>query len=140
MTSHVKGAGKPPLIDHTIGVALALAAERWGDRDALVSVARATRYPAIRLLVGALALALGIVVGGILVGDGVRSGETYLLIAGAVLVLAGGLVDLALAVLWPASKGRAVLDLVIAPKTVLSLADVPEESALATIDWVRGAR
>jgi len=110
------------------------------SRDALLAASHATRFPAMRLLVGAVALAFGLVVGGLVIGDGVRSGETYLLLLGAALVLGGGLLDLALAVAWPASKGRAVLDLVIAPKTVLSLVDVPEPDAAATLEWIRGRR
>jgi fatty-acyl-CoA synthase len=42
--SWVKGAGEPPLLDLTIGQALDRAAERWGDADALVSVAQAIRW------------------------------------------------------------------------------------------------
>ena len=49
-TSLVRGAASPPLIEHTIGEALALAAARWGDREALVSVEQDIRWSFADLL------------------------------------------------------------------------------------------
>ncbi|HEY0596486.1 AMP-binding protein [Sphingopyxis sp.] len=69
MTSHVKGAGEPPLIDHTIGAALALAAERWGDRDALVSVGQGIRWSFTELLERSDAFAAGLLALGLNPGD-----------------------------------------------------------------------
>ena len=42
--SYVHGVGTTPLIAHTIGDALNRAAERWGDRDALVACHQQLRY------------------------------------------------------------------------------------------------
>ena len=42
--SYVHGVGTTPLIADTIGGALNGAAERWGDRDALVACHQQLRY------------------------------------------------------------------------------------------------
>ncbi|MBO9696290.1 MAG: AMP-binding protein [Sphingopyxis sp.] len=69
MTSHVKGATEPPLIEHTIGTALALAAERWGDRDALVSAGQGIRWSFAELLERSDAFAAGLLALGLNPGD-----------------------------------------------------------------------
>ncbi|MBJ7499363.1 MAG: AMP-binding protein [Sphingopyxis sp.] len=69
MTSHVKGAIEPPLIEHTIGDALALAADRWGERDALVSVGQGIRWNFAELLERSDALAAGLLALGLNPGD-----------------------------------------------------------------------
>jgi fatty-acyl-CoA synthase len=63
--SWVKGASEPPLLDITIGQVLDRAADRWGDAEALVSVAQAIRWSwrelahrADRMAAGLLALGL----------------------------------------------------------------------------------
>ena len=67
--SHVVGAEAPPLIEHTIGEALARAADRWGDRDALVSVAQGVGWSFAELLERADALAAGLLALGMEKGD-----------------------------------------------------------------------
>jgi fatty-acyl-CoA synthase len=67
--SHVTGAASPPLLEHSIGTALALAAERWGDRDALVSVAQDIRWSFAELLARADAFAAGLLALGLAPGD-----------------------------------------------------------------------
>ena len=69
MTSHVHGATKPPLIEHTIGAALALAAERWGTSDALVSVAQGISWTFAELLERSDAFATGLLALGLNPGD-----------------------------------------------------------------------
>ncbi|WP_447931544.1 AMP-binding protein [Sphingopyxis fribergensis] len=69
MTSHVHGATEPPLIEHTIGAALALAAERWGDRDALVSVGQGISLNFVELLERSDAFAAGLLALGLNPGD-----------------------------------------------------------------------
>ncbi|MDK2762298.1 MAG: AMP-binding protein, partial [Sphingopyxis sp.] len=69
MISHVTGASEPPLIEHTIGDALALAAGRWGARDALVSVGQAIRWSFADLLDRADAFAAGLLALGLEPGD-----------------------------------------------------------------------
>ncbi|WP_447761506.1 AMP-binding protein [Sphingopyxis panaciterrae] len=69
MTSHVTGANEPPLIEHSIGAALALAADRWGDRDALVSVGQGISWTFAELLERTDALAAGLLALGLNPGD-----------------------------------------------------------------------
>lgn len=69
MTSHVHGATEPPLIEHTIGDALALAAERWGTSDALVSVTQGIRWNFAELLERSDAFAAGLLALGLNPGD-----------------------------------------------------------------------
>ncbi|QNQ08889.1 AMP-binding protein [Sphingomonas alpina] len=67
--AHVHGADAPPLIEHTIGEALAIAARRWGEHDALVSVAQGIRWSFAELLERADALAAGLLAMGMERGD-----------------------------------------------------------------------
>jgi fatty-acyl-CoA synthase len=67
--SHVRGADTPPLLELTIGEALARAAAQWGERDALVSVAQGISWSFAELLARADALASG------LLALGLRPGE-----------------------------------------------------------------
>ena len=67
--SWVKGAGGPPLLETTIGQALDLAAERWGDADALVSVAQSLRWSWRELALRADAMAAGFLALGLQPGD-----------------------------------------------------------------------
>ena len=67
--SHVRGAGAPPLIEHTIGEALARAAAQWGERDAVVSVAQDIRWSFAELLARTDALASGLLSLGLEPGD-----------------------------------------------------------------------
>ena len=67
--SRVRGASKPPLIEITIGQALDQAAERWGDADALVSVAQGVRWGWRELATRANALAAGLQALGLVPGD-----------------------------------------------------------------------
>jgi fatty-acyl-CoA synthase len=69
MTSHVHGATEPPLIEHTIGTALALAAERWGTSDALVSVGQGVSWTFAELLERSDAFAAGLLALGLNPGD-----------------------------------------------------------------------
>lgn len=60
LTSHVVGAGDPPLVELTLGEALDQAAERWGEHIAVVSCEQDIRwtYRALKDQVDALARAL----------------------------------------------------------------------------------
>ena len=69
MTNHVHGATEPPLIEHTIGAALALAAERWGTSDALVSVGQGISWNFAELLERSDAFAAGLLALGLNPGD-----------------------------------------------------------------------
>jgi fatty-acyl-CoA synthase len=67
--SHVRGATMPPLLDLTIGKALARAADRWGEREALVSVTQGIRWSFAELLARADGLAGGLLAQGLVPGD-----------------------------------------------------------------------
>ncbi|MBO9499524.1 MAG: AMP-binding protein [Novosphingobium sp.] len=67
--SHVRGSDAPPLLEQTIGEALARAASRWGERDALVSVAQGVRWSFAELLRRADALAAGLLALGLEPGN-----------------------------------------------------------------------
>lgn len=88
------------------------------------------RRPGLPLALGAVSLSLGILIGGGWIFDGVRSGETYLLMAGALVVLVGAGIDLALGILLPAGRGRRALRLRLVDGHTLEL-DRVEEKALA---------
>jgi hypothetical protein len=80
--------------------------EELVPRAALERVGRHARYPALLLLTGALALAAGVVIGGLVLVDGARSGDTVLLLTGALAVLGGGLCDLLASALVAGRRGR----------------------------------
>jgi fatty-acyl-CoA synthase len=67
--SHVVGASEPPLIDHTIGVALELAAQRWPDAEALVSRHQNVRLTWAGLKAAGDAFAAGLLALGLRPGD-----------------------------------------------------------------------
>jgi len=67
--SLVRGADAPPLIEHTIGEALAQAAARWGEREALVSIEQGIRWTFADLLERADALAAGLLALGLEPGE-----------------------------------------------------------------------
>ena len=58
--SRVQGASEPPLLEITIGQALDLAADRWGDADALVSLEQGVRWSWRELALKAEAMAAGL--------------------------------------------------------------------------------
>ncbi|MFT5357523.1 MAG: hypothetical protein ACI9KE_004760 [Polyangiales bacterium] len=75
------------------------------------ALAACTRFPRLALLLGTTCFALGVIVGGFWLFEGVRSGETYLLLAGAVVIVLGAGLDLTLTSLWPGRKGEVSLEL-----------------------------
>lgn len=75
------------------------------------SVVREVRYPRLHLYGGAIALAVGVLVGGTWIFDGVRGGDFRLASFGAALLLSGALLDLVLDVIVPAQRGRVSVEL-----------------------------
>ncbi len=69
MLSHFKGPSGPPLVDRTIGQALCEAAEKWGDREALVSVHQNLRFTWSELLEQVDRLASNLIALGLEKGD-----------------------------------------------------------------------
>lgn len=78
---------------------------------AVRAASREVRFPRVHLLVGALALGVSLLLGGLWVAEGVRTGETYLLMAGGALILGGALLDLAVSVLPLGRRGRVAVQL-----------------------------
>lgn len=75
------------------------------------SVMREVRFPRLHLYAGAIALALGVLVGGTWIFDGVRGGDFRLAALGAGVLLLGAVLDLVLDVLVPAQRGRVSVEL-----------------------------
>ncbi|MFC5373661.1 AMP-binding protein [Brevundimonas faecalis] len=69
MESHVQGSRQPALLDHTIGAALARAADRWGDREAVVCTAQDIRLTWAELNRRAGDFASGLLASGLRPGD-----------------------------------------------------------------------
>jgi fatty-acyl-CoA synthase len=67
--SWVRGATEPPLLEHTIGAALDLAVERWGERPALISPPQEIQWTWLELAEKADALASGLLALGLTPGD-----------------------------------------------------------------------
>ncbi|MBO6939543.1 MAG: hypothetical protein JJ863_31520 [Deltaproteobacteria bacterium] len=104
---------------------------------AIASVGRTSRWPALPLVVGALAFAVGVIVGGLWLFEGLRSGETVLLLAAAGVIVIGGGLDLGISILWPARKKKVAVELSVLPKRRLQLTSVPEASAEAFVGELR---
>jgi hypothetical protein len=107
-------------------------------RAALERVGRHARYPALTLLVGALALASGVVIGGLVLVDGARSGDTFLLLVGAVAVLAGGLCDLLASAFAAGRRGRVSV-FVQAPRQRVCVSGVEDGEAERLLSAFEGA-
>ena len=90
---------------------------------------RRVRYPALNLIVGACCLSIGVLLGGFFVSDAVRSGQWVLLAVAAGLWMGGLVLDLALDVLMPGSRGRVAFDLSVDRKPSLCIAGVPADDA-----------
>lgn len=112
--------------------------ETW-RLDALESAGRCVRYPAIHLVTGAVTLSLGVLLGGLFLFDGVRSGELILILLAAALLLGGAVLDLALDLLWPARKGHVAMDIVTRSRRPIRLASVPLDQADAFLRALRRA-
>lgn len=110
--------------------------ETW-RLDAIEGAGRQVRYPSIHLLVGAIALSAGVLLGGLVLFDGARSGELLLLLIAAGLVIGGAGLDLALDVLVPARGGNVVVDVTARSRRPLRLTRVPLEDADAFLRALR---
>jgi hypothetical protein len=97
--------------------------------DHVASVRRVARYASLHLLVGVTLFAAGVLVGGFLLGDGIRSHDKTLLLAGAGLVLGGAVLDLAFSVLVPATARRVRIELDFGTHGRLDVAGVPAADA-----------
>ena len=105
--------------------------------SAVASVGRTSRWPALPLIVGALAFGLGVVIGGLWLFEGIRSGETVLLLAGAAAILIGGGLDLIFSLVLPARRRNVAIDLAVLPKRRVQLVAVGEAEAESFVNALR---
>ncbi len=103
----------------------------------LARITRDVRYPVIHLLVGLTMLSLGILVGGVMAVDAARSGATWFLVLGALLILGGAGLDLAIDVLIPARRRRVAIELAPAGGAPRRIEGIGAESAERFIEAVR---
>jgi hypothetical protein len=96
--------------------------------ESLQRVWKQSRYPAMHLAVGVIALSLGVLLGGRWAFDGVISGDLVLL-AGALLALAGSVLDLTLSTLWPSRSAKVAVEIDAKPGLRLRLIGVSMQSA-----------
>jgi hypothetical protein len=94
---------------------------------------RATRYPALYLVLGAFCFALGLLGGGVFAWDALRLGDGSLLWIASLLLLAGVGLDLALDVLLPGKRGSVALDLALERKQRVRIVGVPLADADALL-------
>ena len=92
-----------------LGKTITSSHETWTQK-AVASVGKRESEASWPLYLGSLMFAAGILIGGIYFVDGVRTGETYLLLAGAGLIAVGGGLDFGLQVLLPHLRGEVALD------------------------------
>lgn len=95
----------------------------------VLGVVRYARWPSVHLLVGALALGAGVLVGGVSAADAVRTGETWLLLVAAGALLLGAGLDLGLEVLVPARAARVALEIRVRSGAGLRLTGVDLRAA-----------
>jgi hypothetical protein len=95
----------------------------------VLGAVRHARWPAVHLLVGAVALAAGVFAGGLFALDAARTGETYLLFAAAGVLLVGAGLDLGLDVLLAGRRARVAFELDLGSAGRLSLTHVDLEAA-----------
>ncbi len=117
------GLRRPATLARAAGAGLQLSSEtrilgqRIGGQEAthqkVASAGTASRLSRVPLLVGAACFGLGVFVGGFWIFEGVRSGETVLLLAGAGVAGLGALLDLVFARFWPARDGRAAIEVAL---------------------------
>jgi len=101
---------------------------------AIAGAGRETRFPMLGLVVGAVALAGGVLAGGLLGFDGIRAGEPSLLALAAAVVLVGAGLDLALEVLLAGHKGRVACVLRVLPRRELRVDGVTPADADRFLD------
>lgn len=101
------------------------------------SVVREVRYPRLHLYAGAIALGLGVLVGGIWIFDGVRGGDFRLAALGAGLLLAGALLDLVLDVVVPAQRGRVSVEVAAERGRRVRIGNLPLAEADAFVGALR---
>jgi hypothetical protein len=106
--------------------------------SAIAGVGREARFPVLAPVVGALSLSLGLLVGGVFAFDGVRTGETILLLLAASVVLLGAGLDFVLSVLLPARAHTVSFFLRLIPKREVRLVGVDQDQAERFLSFIEG--
>ncbi|MCS6799378.1 MAG: hypothetical protein NZ898_12780 [Myxococcota bacterium] len=99
------------------------------EPDAVRLVSCERRWPLSHAVIGALGLCAGVLVGGLLAADAVRTGETWLLVAAAAWVAGGALLDVLLDTRRLRSRARASVELVLSDASRLRLDGLADEQA-----------
>lgn len=110
---------------------------------ALKDVACARRevsMSALQVLFGALALAVGVVLGVMWMSDGVARGDRGLLISGALALGAGAVLDLSFAGFGRLRRGRAGFELIVDQERVVALRRVDPERAQRFVEQIARRR
>lgn len=97
----------------------------WAE---LKVVRREERYSIGGLLVGLVALGIGVIAGSLILAEGLRGGDGQVLLSAGAVVLAGAIADLILSVAWPARGGRSTIQLHTAQER-FRIAGVDREAA-----------
>jgi hypothetical protein len=97
--------------------------------DRISGAFRRARYALLGSAVGVISLAFGILLGGHLLFDGARGGAPFLLIAGAIAVLAGAALDLGLEILLPARAGQVEVQVDVLGARSVRVSRVPLSDA-----------
>jgi hypothetical protein len=108
--------------------------------DGVIGARATARYGGATSLAGAIALAAGVWVGGVTFVDGARTGETFLLLAGAAMIAVGAAIDLLIDVILPAGRAHARVELLFQDGTSLAIESVPDDDAHAFLHAVDRAR
>lgn len=95
----------------------------------VAALSREVRYPRLLLLLGSAALATGLLVGGVWIVEGVWTGETYLLALGALVLLGGAALDLALNVVPRGQKKQVACRIDFASERSIRLHEVSQDEA-----------
>lgn len=106
-------------------------------RSSLANATREVRYPSLHLYAGLVALAIGSYFGMSMVVDGFRAWSTSLLGAGLLIILAGIVLDFALASIVPGTKGKCRILFRPRKGSTLSIENVDPKRADAALAKLR---
>lgn len=101
------------------------------------SFAKETRWPRAHLYVGAIALGVGVLVGGTWIFDGARGGDLGLLAIGAAVLVSGALLDLVLDVIVPMREGTTSIEIATDRARRIRIGAAPAADAERMIELLR---
>ena len=122
-----------------LGKTITSSQESWTQK-AVASVGKRESQASWPLYLGSLMFAVGVLLGGMYFVDGVRTGETYLLLAGAGLIAVGGGLDFGLHVLLPHLRGEVALDVRMLNRHRVSVRGLSDAEAGSFVGAVTASR